>query len=184
MYVPPTPDSRSHAVHGNTRKRIPKRLKLFLDQNEYFPLKQAAEDYLNFWDDSDKHRKRHESEYNSHAHQLWKFLSHKKYQPLSSVAKACSLPHKKLIRIVRVWAKLNIAEVVEYRKSVNNQLNYHVKLKAPLLPDILYTYTLEELKDLSGEWENIDVILPEETGIKGKYGITKEQRSKLINKEE
>ncbi|MFI5416224.1 MAG: hypothetical protein ACHQXJ_02610, partial [Nitrososphaerales archaeon] len=180
LYTPPTPDFRGHGIYSKTRKQIPKRLKFILDRNEYFPLKQAVEDYLYFWDEDNRERRRNESEYNALAHRLFSLLTDREHRSLSSVCNAGTINKKKALRIVRVWAKLGIADVLEYRQRENADVNYHVKRLIPILPDILYTYTLDELKDLSDEWENIEIIRPERQERTGKYGMTQSERKQKI----
>lgn len=74
LYKPPTPEDRKHANHSKSKKRIPKKLKEVLDNNDNFELKQAVWDYLYFWDDAESGRKQKETEYNSIAHSLWGHL--------------------------------------------------------------------------------------------------------------
>ena len=180
LYTPPSPDYRCHGIYSMTRKQIPKRLKFILDRNEYFPLKQAVEDYLYFWDEDNRQRRHHESEYNALAHRLFSLLTDRELRSLHSACNAGTINKRKAYRIVRVWAKLGIAEVVEYRKRENREVSYDVKRLIPILPDILYTYTLDELQDLSDEWENIEIIRPERKERTGKYGYTKSERKQKI----
>jgi len=180
LYSLPTPDLRVHGIYSKTRKQIPKRLKFILDRNEYFPLRQAVEDYLYFWDEDNRERKQNEAEYNAIAHRLFSLLTDREHRSLNSVCNAGTINKKKALRIIRIWAKLGVTDVKELRRYDNVEVNYIVKRLIPILPDILYTYTLEDLKDLSPEWENIEIIRPEKKERIGKYGMTQSRRKQKI----
>ncbi len=182
LYNLPTPDLRVHGIHSKTRKQISKRLKIILDRNEYFPLRQAVEDYLFFWDEDNRERKQNESEYNALAHRLFSLLTEREHRSLNSVCNAGTINKKKAFRIVRIWAKLGVADVKEHRRYDNVEVNYIVKKLIPILPDLLYTYTLDDLKDLSDEWENVEIIRPERKERPGKYGLTQSERKHKIRR--
>jgi hypothetical protein len=182
LYNIPTLESRIHLNLSQARKQIPKRLKTCLDMNEFFELKQAVMDYQYFWEESNIHRKQKESEYNAIAHRLFLFLSEKEYRSLDTACKAGTINKKKVLRVVRTWAKYGIADVKEIRRRINSDVNYIMKRNLPVCPDILYTYTLDEIKELGEEWENIEITHPKQEERKGKYGLTQSERKQFINK--
>ncbi len=180
LYNLPTPDNRVHGIFSKTRKQIPKRLKFILDRNEYYPLKQAVEDYLFYWDEENRERRQSESEYNSLAHRLFSFLADREHRSLNTVCNAGTINKKKALRVVRIWAMLGIADVVEVNKKGKGDVNYQLKRLIPILPDILYTYDKNELSELSDITKFIKQVEAPKKPRQPKYGMSKDKRKKII----
>ncbi|PJZ60789.1 hypothetical protein CH376_16490, partial [Leptospira adleri] len=181
LYQLPSPFTRVHSDHSRTRKRIDKKFRFLLEENQYFPLKQAYFDYLDFMESGPMHRKQKEKFYNSIAYSIWNLLSYESdYNLLQHDFKELS-SHKPMFRIIQRWAKLGIAEVKQVVKNKSDRTQYFVKRLVPELPDVLYTFDRIQFENNENLKENIEIHFEEtQVGAKSKYGITKKERIKYL----
>jgi len=182
LYTPPTPEQRKHLNLSVTRKQIKPEFKKMFEQNEFFYLREAHYDYLLNYDDMPKHRRAKDDKYNSVAVQLFNSLSRIEAIEIKPLSKTLSISYDELLRIVKTWSKLNVAEISE-TKNWNGSVTYSAKLKIEHLPPVFYTYDRSEFENQPNIHENVNSTKQASSGYNGKYGITKEQRKKLINKE-
>lgn len=182
-YLVPTTRNRIHRDHSRTRKRIDKKFRFLLEENQYFPLKQAYIDYLDFMESGPMHRKQKEKFYNSIAYSIWNQLNFESDYNLLQHDFGELPSHKPMFRIIQRWAKLGIAEVKQIVKNKSDRTQYFVKRLVPELPDVLYTFDRIQFEKNDNSKENIEVIFEEtQIGAKSKYGLTKKKRIQLLGK--
>ncbi|WP_246838584.1 hypothetical protein [Leptospira stimsonii] len=181
IYSLPSPLTRVHFDHSRTRKRIDKKFRFLLEVNQYFSLKQAYFDYLDFMESGPMHRKQREKFYNSIAYSIWNHLNFESDYNLLQHDFGELSSHKPMFRIIQRWSKLGIAEVTQVVKNKADRIQYLVKRLVPELPDVLYTFNRYQFENNEDSKENVEVIFEEtQVGAKSKYGMTKKERKKYL----
>ncbi|MBL8021671.1 MAG: hypothetical protein JNM27_18510 [Leptospirales bacterium] len=159
--------------HSNTRKQIRGKLRDLLNQNDFFAARQAHIDYLDFWEDAPLYRKQLEKKYNAVARESWSRLERWDGKLLSRIAAEIQAPHRLLLRIARRWKKFGLAKVDEKWNPSERRIYCYVNRLVPLLPDLLYSFDMEEYQNQPGqELESTPAI---ETA---KYAMDKSDRAK------
>ncbi|MGL4369488.1 MAG: hypothetical protein ACRCUT_07440, partial [Spirochaetota bacterium] len=122
-------------------------------------------------------RKQQEIKYNSYAKRFYALLQKDNSISLSDTANSWSISTNELIRIVKLWKKLNIIDVVNAAQKYEAS-DYRISPKLKTLPDIFYSYDMEK-------YQNEDIEI-EQTGYTeprlSKYGLSRQQRKELIDK--
>jgi hypothetical protein len=85
------------------------------------------------------------------------------------------------MRIAREWSRLNIAEVEEVsaKSATDHRIHYWVRRKIDILPDILYSWDMETLRE-SSKQEHPAVTRVGKPERTGKAGMTISQRTQFI----
>nr|WP_230458343.1 hypothetical protein [Leptospira weilii] len=180
-YIPPTPNGRIRRDFSNSRKRIDVKFRNLLEKNEFYELRQAHIDYLDFMIDGPKHRRLKEKYFNSLSYMLWNKVNHESESYVNSEEWKFLKDRKPLIRILSRWAKLGIAKVTKVKTKAFDEFELKVQKLIPILPDVLYTYDRSDFLNYKEQSKNIKVIMiPTQVGSKSKYGLTKKERDKLI----
>lgn len=177
LYKPLTPEERVHANFSKSRKDLSRESKSLLTLQENFDLPQAVYEYLYGFDDLDSHRKRAEIRYNSYARRFYSLLLKDNSVSLTQPADAWSIGTRELIRIVKIWKKLNIVDVVNVANKYE-AFDYRITPKLKTLPDILYSYDMEQYEKEDIEIERMGKAPPRLS----KYGISRDERKQQIEK--
>ena len=178
QYRPPSPEERGSLQRSNARKQIRGKLKELLDNNDFFEAKQAHIDYLNFWEDAPGWRKQNEKAYNAAAHKLWKQMHWRDRRVIAEIAPEIRESHRLLLRIVRKWARLGLADVIEIKNAQTRVIQYHVRRTVDILPDLLYSYDMEEYTDQPKIHSEVVTVLSETKPPKS--GMDRITRTKFI----
>jgi hypothetical protein len=181
QYIPPAIGERGFYDNQNSRRQIRGKLRDLFNDNEFFAAKQAHIDYLNFWQDAPRWKRQHERQYGATARKLWHALSRRESTLLSNIARKHELSHPLLVRIAREWARLDLAEVEELKRTSTstNQLHVWVRRRIDILPDLLYSWDRERYCDSEKKaTANVAEIEKPEHVTKG--GISTAKRNQYI----
>jgi len=86
-----------------------------------------------------------------------------------------------LYRISRIWAQLGIAEVEDNRKYKHDRPTYFIKPIIPILPDILYSWDLDDFINQPDEWNNIETKhTHSKENRKNQHGFSKTERQQKL----
>ncbi|PJZ28374.1 hypothetical protein CH378_18015, partial [Leptospira kmetyi] len=182
-YTPPTPNGRIRRDFSNSRKRIDVKFRSLLEKNEFFELRQAHIDYLEFMSNGSCERKANERYFNSIASMLWDNIGEVSSIPLNSIELDKIQNHNAYLRIARRWAKLGVAEVKQIKRNRNDTIIFHVRKLIQDLPDVLYTYDKVNMGKAYENSDKIEIIIQERhVGGKSKLGINKKERLKKLRR--
>ena len=118
-------------------------------------LRTAAEQYPEFMAIAPDFKRAQQKKYAYLASVIWEHLSDDGWQGLDEILETVEINRKKVYRVLRVWVKLGVIDLIDRSSptTINLKYVYDLRKKIPALPDFVYALPREQFKNLKTETE-------------------------------
>ena len=118
---------------------------------------QAIEQYPEFMAHAPDFKKSQQKQYSYTATIIWENLNDDGWDSLDDILEDTGIDRKKAYRVLRVWVKLGVIELIDRSSptGVNLKYVYDLQKKISTLPDLVYVLPREEFRSLKADTESI-----------------------------
>ena len=120
-------------------------------------LRTAAEHYPKFMANAPDFKRAQQKKYAYLASVIWEHLSNDGWHGLDEILEETGIDRKKVYRVLRIWVKLGVIDLIDRSSptTINLKYVYDLRKKIPVLPDFVYALPRDQFRTLKTETESL-----------------------------